>query len=178
MYHVCRRPQRLGDCVRFSWTGVTGSCNHLCWCWELNPGCMQTQLILLKPRHLSNPQAIYKEWGFIWIMALESRLRSQEQCLIGICCESTRCILWPRASHGDTASEPAQASLPLIKLLMSSGITLFTPSSPNYSSRTSIPFTLKVWHLELSFWHMSSWWVQGRGVRVTHIQTMLLIKLL
>jgi len=77
---VCRSPQRLEECVRASRTGGAGRCEHPCWCWKLNSGCIQTRLMLSTLRHPSNPQTIYKEWRFIWILVLEAEKSKNSVC--------------------------------------------------------------------------------------------------
>jgi hypothetical protein len=48
MYHMCIwRPWKPEDGIRFPVIGVTGSCKLPCGCWELNPGPLQEQPVLL-----------------------------------------------------------------------------------------------------------------------------------
>ena len=42
-------PQRSEEGVRFPGTGVTGSCELPCGCWELNQGLLQKMLLSTEP---------------------------------------------------------------------------------------------------------------------------------
>jgi hypothetical protein len=44
---------RSEEGIRYSGTGIIGSCGPLCECWEWNPGPLQEELVLLS--HLSSP---------------------------------------------------------------------------------------------------------------------------
>lgn len=44
---ACLVPAEARGVVQVSWTGVTGSCELLCRCWELNTGPLEEQQVFL-----------------------------------------------------------------------------------------------------------------------------------
>lgn len=62
---ACRNPQSLGKCVWSPRTGVMGSCETLCGCWEPDQGLWQEQQVLFTARPLFVPLPNNLNWEFL-----------------------------------------------------------------------------------------------------------------
>ena len=67
LYEICWVPVEARRGPTSPWTGVTGGCEPLCGCWELNPGPLEEQLVLFNCRAISpapeHPKVLAREEG-------------------------------------------------------------------------------------------------------------------
>jgi hypothetical protein len=57
VHHACARCLWGEESIPSLGTGVTGSCEPLCGCWELRPGLLQEQLVLLSAEPSLQPES-------------------------------------------------------------------------------------------------------------------------